>query len=134
MVKSLGFLFYVFAKDLYTILALIKLQRILNLSISTYTVSTKSRGNMAVDSFHSSACVGSLRNGITVKFGYSVPLFLQTLKRLFQNRFKVSVYDKGNFELVHYGTSQKSSLQACLSLLLRGLHNIQNICPWMLCC
>ena len=92
MVKSLGFLFNVFAKYLYMILSLIKLQRILNLSISTCTISTESRESMAVDSF----CVGSFRNGTTKKFS----LFLQTLKRLFQNHFKVNIYGKGNFELV----------------------------------
>ena len=90
MVKSLGFLFDVFAKDLYVIFAPIKLQRILNLSVSTCTMSTESRGNVVVDSFR----VGSFRNETTIKFG----LFFQTWRRFFQNHFEVRI-KKGNFEL-----------------------------------
>ena len=62
MVKSLGFHLDVFAKNLYLILSPIKLQRILNLSISTCTISTESGGNMAVDSFR----VGIFRNKSTI--------------------------------------------------------------------
>ena len=84
MIESLSFLLHVIAKDLYTILSSIKPQWILNLSVSTFTISTESGGNVAVDSFR----VWSFM----IKFS----LFLQTLK----NCFEISVYDKGNFELV----------------------------------
>ena len=79
MVKSLGFFFNVFPKGLYTILAPIKLRRILNLSISTCTISAESGGNVTVYSFHCAAHVGHF---------------------LFKNCFKVRIYGKGNFELV----------------------------------
>ena len=105
MVKSIGFLFDVFAKCLHSILAPKKVQRILNLSISTCTISTESGGNIAVNSFCGGACSAAC-----------VGLFLQTLK----NRFKVSICGKGNFELLsamesYKGILQRNSLQACLS-------------------
>ena len=87
MVKSLGFTFDVFAKDLYTILASIKYQRILNLSVSTCAINTKSRGNVAVDSFR----VGSFRNKTTIKFCFVF---------LLGNPFEVRICGKGNFKLV----------------------------------
>ena len=51
MVKPLGFLFDVFAKDFYAILASIELQRIFNLSLSTCTISTEPGEKVVVNSF-----------------------------------------------------------------------------------
>ena len=61
-----------------------------------------------VDSYR----VGSFRNGTTIKFS----LFLETLKRLFQNCFEVRINGKGNFEQV------LSTMEAHEGILFRHVY------------
>ena len=120
IVESLGFLLNVIAKDFHAVLCLIKPLWILDLSIHTSGVHTKSGGDVAVDF----PGVGGFR----IEFS----LILQTLK----NHFKVGINDEENFELVlptmesHEGILFRHVYHS----LLLCLCNIGTACPWNLCC